>query len=146
MTIRFVVEADPMREFYFLLEEDAGETEADTGEPCLQVYGFKPGDGEGYAIGVRPADVLLGMEVDPETAETYSAAEIVAHVLEEMAYNFTVAASAYGTDKEMAGGGLYASQVCMEEDIQNVDLQKLREELGITPKEKSDMEKYGFLF
>jgi hypothetical protein len=47
----------------------------------------------------------------------------------------------------MAGGGLLASQACMSEDIQNVDLEKLRQELGVLPKPEEDYkEKYGFLF
>ena len=58
-----------------------------------------------------------------------------------------MASSAYGMDKDMAGGGLLASQVCMEEDIQNVDLDALRQDLGVLPKPEEDYKtKYGFLF
>ena len=58
-----------------------------------------------------------------------------------------MASSAYGTEKDMAGGGLLASQNCMQEDIQNIDLEKLRQELGVLPKPEEDYKtKYGFLF
>ena len=153
MTIRFVVE-EPAWSFYFDgaedeaaeddgAAEDAGETDGQT----LQVYGFIPGDEEGYAIGLKPAEVLAGLDVDVETARDYSPAQIVAHCLAEITYTATVASSAYGMEKDMAGGGLLASQSCMSEDIQNVDLQKLREELGALPKPEEDYKtKYGFLF
>lgn len=145
MTIRFVMEEAPAWSFYF----DGGETEA-AGEPegaTLQVYGFVPDDEEGYAIGVRPADALAGLDVDEETARNYTPAEIVAHCLAEMTYTATMASSAYGTERDMAGGGLLASQSCMDEDIQNIDLQKLREELGALPRPEEDHKaKYGFLF
>lgn len=65
----------------------------------------------------------------------------------EMTYTATMASSAYGTEKDMAGGGLLASQSCMSEDIQNIDLDKLRQELGVLPKPDEDYKtKYGFLF
>lgn len=149
MTIRFVEETAPEWSFYF--EEDAEEPGEEDGEddqsPTLQVYGFVPGDAEGYAIGLKPAEVLVGLEVDPETAEAYTPAEIAAHCLAEITYTATVASSAYGTEKDMAGGGLLASQSCMREDIQNIDLDKLREELGVLPKPEEDYKtKYGFLF
>ena len=65
----------------------------------------------------------------------------------EMVYTATMASSAYGTDKDKAGGGLLASQTCMSEDIQNVDLEALRQELGAVPKPDEDYKtKYGFLF
>ena len=71
----------------------------------------------------------------------------MANCLEEMIYSSTVASSAYGTEKDMAGGGLLASQNCMQEDIQNIDLEKLRQELGALPKPTEDYKtKYGFLF
>jgi hypothetical protein len=150
MTIRFVMEEEPEWSFYFDLGEDAEESAEEAEEelgPTLQVYGFIPGDEEGYAIGLKPPEVLVGLDVDPETAEAYSPAEIVAHCIAEMTYTSTVAASAYGTDKDMAGGGLLASQACMSEDIQNVDLEKLRQELGVLPKPDEDYKtKYGFLF
>lgn len=142
MTIKFVME-EPLWDFYFDDEEESDS------EPTaeLQVYGFVPGDPEGYAIGLKSADVLTGLDVDPETAEAYSPAQIVAHCLAEMTYTATMASSAYGMDKDMAGGGLLASQVCMEEDIQNVDLEALRQELGVLPKPEEDYKaKYGFLF
>ena len=150
MTIRFVMEA-PEWNFYFASEtdgENAGvEEEAQEPEETLQVYGFIPGDEEGYAIGLKSAEVLAGLDVDPETARDYSPAEIVAHCLAEMTYTATVASSAYGMEKDMAGGGLLASQACMSEDIQNVDLDKLRQELGVLPKPEEDYKtKYGFLF
>jgi hypothetical protein len=92
-------------------------------------------------------ETLVGLDVDPETVRDYSPAEIVAHCLAEMTYTSTVASSAYGTEKDMAGGGLLASQNCMQEDIQNIDLDKLRQELGVLPKPAEDYkEKYGFLF
>lgn len=151
MTIKFVIEEEPEWSFYFEDGEESAETEeAETGdvpEETLQVYGFVPGDEEGYAIGLKPADVLVGLDVDPETVRDYTPAEIVAHCLEEMTYTATVASSAYGTEKDMAGGGLLASQSCMREDIQNVDLDKLRQELGVLPKPEEDYKtKYGFLF
>lgn len=139
MVIRFVLE-EPAWSFWL------GEDEPESAE-TLQVSGFIPGDEEGYAIGLKPADALTGLEIHPETAENYSPAEITAHILAEMAYNATMASSAYGTDKEMAGGGLLASQLCMDEDIQNVDLDALRAELGAIPKPDEDYKtKYGFLF
>lgn len=150
MTIKFVLE-EPLWDFYFGDEEEdaaeaAEEAEAESTE-TLQVYGFIPGDPEGYAIGLKPAEVLAGLDVDPETLRDYTPAEIVAHCLAEMTYTATMASSAYGTDKDMAGGGLLASQVCMEEDIQNVDLEALRKELGVLPKPEEDYKtKYGFLF
>lgn len=151
MTIKFVLE-EPLWDFYFgdeNEEESSGDAEEAQDEPTetLQVYGFIPGDPEGYAIGLKPADVLAGLDVDPETIRDYTPAEIVAHCLAEMTYTATMASSAYGTDKDMAGGGLLASQVCMEEDIQNVDLEALRKELGVLPKPEEDYKtKYGFLF
>ena len=144
MTIRFVTEEAPLWEFYFD-DGDETEDEAEAG-PALQVCGFIPGDPEGYAIGLKPPAVLAGLTVDPETARDYTPAEIVAHCLAEMTYTSTMAASAYGTDKDMAGGGLLASQSCMSEDIQNVDLEALRQELGILPKQEDYKSKYGFLF
>lgn len=144
MTIRFVEEEAPEWSFYF--DED-GEDDSEEPGPTLQVYGFIPGDSEGYAIGLKSTEVLVGLDVDPETAEQYTPAEIVAHCLAEITYTATVASSAYGMEKDMAGGGLLASQSCMSEDIQNIDLQKLREELGVLPKPDEDYKtKYGFLF
>ncbi len=147
MTIKFVLE-EPLWDFYF--DDEESSEESDEGEApgeTLQVYGFIPGDEEGYAIGLKTAGVLAGLDVDPETVQTYTPTEIVAHCLAEMTYTATMASSAYGTDKDMAGGGLLASQVCMEEDIQNVDLDALRQELGVLPKPDEDYKsKYGFLF
>lgn len=147
MTIRFVVEEAPEWSFYFEDETGGDETEEPEDSPTLQVYGFVPGDPEGYAIGLKPKETLVGLDVDPETAEAYTPAEIVAHCLAEITYTATMASSAYGMEKDMAGGGLLASQTCMQEDIQNVDLDKLREELGVLPKPEEDYKtKYGFLF
>lgn len=149
MTIRFVEEEASEWRFYFETEDaDAGEPEeSEEQESTLQVYGFIPGDVEGYAIGLKPAEVLVGLDVDPETEAQYTPAEIVAHCLAEITYTATVASSAYGMEKDMAGGGLLASQSCMSEDIQNIDLDKLREELGVLPKPEEDYKtKYGFLF
>lgn len=148
MTIRFVMEEAPLWSFCFDEEEEdnADEAEEDEG-PTLQVYGFVPGDEEGYAIGLKSPEVLVGLWVDEETAREYSPAEIVAHCMEEMSYTSTMASSAYGTEKDMAGGGLLASQSCMSEDITNVDLDALRAELGVLPKPEEDYKtKYGFLF
>ena len=150
MTIRFVMEEDePLWYFDFGNEEtEDGTAEEDTEAEgmTLQVYGFIPGDDEGYAIGMKPPAVLVGLTVDEETGKNYSPAEIVANCIAEMSYNSTVASSAYGMDKDMAGGGLLASQACMSEDIQNIDLNKLRESLGVLPKHEDYKEKYGFLF
>lgn len=150
MTIRFVEETAPEWDFYFDTDEDEDaqtDAEPDVETPVLQVYGFIPGDDEGYAIGLKPTEVLAGLDVDPETEKTYTPAEIAAHCLAEIIYTATVASSAYGMEKDMAGGGLLASQSCMSEDIQNVDLDKLREELGVLPKPEEDYKtKYGFLF
>ncbi len=144
MTIRFVME-EPQWEFYFGTEEEESE-EPEEG-PVLQVYGFIPGDEEGYAIGLKSPEEMVGLDIDPETEKNYKPAEIVAHVLAEMTYSSTMASSAYGMEQDMAGGGLLASQTCMEGDIQNIDLDKLREELGVLPKPEEDYkEKYGFLF
>lgn len=144
MTIRFVME-EPRWEFYFDTEEEESE-EPEEG-PVLQVYGFVPGDEEGYAIGLKSPEEMVGLDIDPETEKNYKPAEIVAHVLAEMTYSSTMASSAYGMEQDMAGGGLLASQTCMEGDIQNIDLDKLREELGVLPKPEEDYkEKYGFLF
>ena len=149
MTIRFVMEEEDPWLFYFDEKTEEGETAEDDPEeegPSLQVYGFVPGDEEGYAIGIKPATVLVGLDVDPETAAEYSPAEIVAHCIAEMSYTSTVAASAYGMEKDMAGGGLLASHECMREDIQNIDLDKLRAELGVLPQHEDYKTKYGFLF
>ena len=149
MTIRFVEEEASEWSFYFDTEsEEDGEDEPPEEQgPTLQVYGFVPGDPEGYAIGLKPAEVLVGLDVDPETESAYTPAEIVAHCLAEITYTATVASSAYGMEKDMAGGGLLASQSCMSEDIQNIDLNKLREELGVLPVPEEDYKtKYGFLF
>ncbi len=148
MTIKFVLEEEPLWSFYLDGQEDDQEEEQEDGpEGVLQVYGFVPGDPEGYAIGLKPPEVLVGLAVDPETERDYSPAEIVAHCLAEMTYTATMASSAYGTEKDMAGGGLLASQDCMKEDIQNIDLDKLRQELGVLPKPEEDYKtKYGFLF
>lgn len=149
MVIRFVEEEVSEWNFYFDGEDgDSGESEESEEQgPTLQVYGFIPGDEEGYAIGLKPAEVLVGLDVDPETEAAFSPAEIVAHCLAEITYTATVASSAYGMEKDMAGGGLLASQSCMSEDIQNIDLDKLREELGVLPKPEEDYKtKYGFLF
>lgn len=147
MTIRFVLEEEPLWSFYLEGQEEEQEEQEDDQEGVLQVYGFVPGDPEGYAIGLKPPEVLVGLEVDPETEKSYSPAEIVAHCLAEMTYTATMASSAYGMEKDMAGGGLLASQDCMKEDIQNIDLDKLRQELGVLPKPEEDYKtKYGFLF
>jgi len=140
MTIRFV-EEEPFWTFSFDEEEDAGESAA-----TLQVYGFVPGEEEGYAIGLQPTGVLVGLDVDPETARDFSPVEIVAHCMAEMIYTATMASSAFGVEKDTAGGGLLASQVCMSEDIQNVDLEALRQELGVLPQKEDYKSKYGFLF
>ena len=152
MTIRFVMEEAPEWTFFFGDDADSDNTEAedeaqeDDG-PTLQVYGFIPGDDEGYAVGLKSPEILLGLDIDPETVRDYTPQEIVANCLEEMIYSSTVASSAYGTEKDMAGGGLLASQNCMQEDIQNIDLEKLRQELGALPKPTEDYKtKYGFLF
>lgn len=152
MTIRFVMEEAPEWTFLFGDDADSENTEAedeaqeDDG-PTLQVYGFIPGDDEGYAVGLKSPEILLGLDIDPETVRDYTPQEIVANCLEEMIYSSTVASSAYGTEKDMAGGGLLASQNCMQEDIQNIDLEKLRQELGALPKPTEDYKtKYGFLF
>ena len=152
MTIRFVMEEAPEWTFFFGYDADSENTEAedeaqeDDG-PTLQVYGFIPGDDEGYAVGLKSPEILLGLDIDPETVRDYTPQEIVANCLEEMIYSSTVASSAYGTEKDMAGGGLLASQNCMQEDIQNIDLEKLRQELGALPKPTEDYKtKYGFLF
>ena len=152
MTIRFVMEEAPEWTFFFGDDADSENTEAedeaqeDDG-PTLQVYGFIPGDDEGYAVGLKSSEILLGLDIDPETVRDYTPQEIVANCLEEMIYSSTVASSAYGTEKDMAGGGLLASQNCMQEDIQNIDLEKLRQELGALPKPTEDYKtKYGFLF
>lgn len=151
MTIKFVMEEAPEWSFYFDTDEaEAQGSEAQEDEeegPTLQVYGFIPGDEEGYAIGLKPPEILLGLDVDSDTAKDYSPQEIVANCLAEMTYSSTMASSAYGTEKDMAGGGLLASQNCMQEDIQNIDLEKLRQELGVLPKPEEDYKsKYGFLF
>ena len=148
MTIRFVME-EPQWTFFFGEEETESENDeaGDEDEAVLQVYGFIPGDEEGYAIGLKPAEVLVGLTVDEETARNYTPTEIVAHCMAEMTYTSTMAQSAYGMEKDMAGGGLLASQSCMSEDIQNVDLDALRAELGVLPKPEEDYKtKYGFLF
>ena len=151
MTIRFVMEEAPEWTFFFgddtESEEADAQDEAEDEGPTLQVYGFIPGDDEGYAVGLKSPEILLGLDIDPETVRDYSPQEIVANCLEEMIYSSTVASSAYGTEKDMAGGGLLASQNCMQEDIQNIDLEKLRQELGAIPKPTEDYKtKYGFLF
>lgn len=139
MTIKFVMEAPEWSFFFGEDQEEPGET--------LQVYGFIPGDREGYAIGLKSPEVLAGLAVDAETEQDYTPVEIVAHCLAEMTYTATMASSAYGTEKDMAGGGLLASQVCMDEDIQNVDLDALRAQLGAIPEPEEDYKtKYGFLF
>ena len=151
MTIRFVMEEAPEWTFFFgddtEDEEANAQDEAEDEGPTLQVYGFIPGDDEGYAVGLKSPEILLGLDIDPETVRDYSPQEIVANCLEEMIYSSTVASSAYGTEKDMAGGGLLASQNCMQEDIQNIDLEKLRQELGAIPKPTEDYKtKSGFLF
>ena len=147
MTIRFVMEEAPLWDFYFGDEEEEETEEPEDEGPTLQVYGFVPGDEEGYAIGLKSPEVLVGLWVDEDTAKEYSPAEIVAHCMEEMTYTSTMASSAYGTEKDMAGGGLLASQSCMSEDITNIDLDALRAELGVLPKPQEDYKtKYGFLF
>ncbi len=148
MTIRFVIEEESPWVFYFEDEDNSQETEELTEDQgTLQVYGFVPGDEEGYAIGLKDADILVGLDIHPETIRDYTPQEIVAHCMAEMIYTATMASSAYGTDKDMAGGGLLASQSCMSEDITNVDLDALREQLGVLPKPEIDYKtKYGFLF
>lgn len=146
MTIRFVMEEAPLWDFCFDEEEDSEEEDEEEG-PTLQVYGFVPGDEEGYAIGLKSPEMLVGLDVAEETVRDYSPAEIVAHCMEEMSYTSTMASSAYGMEKDMAGGGLLASQSCMSEDITNIDLDALRAELGVLPKPEEDYKtKYGFLF
>ena len=134
MTIRFVMEEAPEWTFFFgddtEDEEANAQDEAEDEGPTLQVYGFIPGDDEGYAVGLKSPEILLGLDIDPETVRDYSPQEIVANCLEEMIYSSTVASSAYGTEKDMAGGGLLASQNCMQEDIQNIDLEKCVEEIA----------------
>ena len=142
MTIRFVEETEPIWGFYLDGEEDGAESDG----PTLQVYGFVPGDEEGYAIGLKSPEVLVGLDVAPETIENFSPVEIVAHCMAEMAYTATMASSAYGTERDTAGGGLLASQTCMSEDIQNVDLEALRQQLGAAPEPEDYKKKYGFLF
>lgn len=146
MSIRFVMEEASEWDFWF--DDDSAEESDEEMEdtPTLQVYGFVPGDDEGYAIGMKQPAVIVSLTVDPETEAAYSPAEIVANCLSEMVYTSTVATSAFGTDKDLAGGGLLASQVCMEEDITNIDLNALRRELGVIPEHEDYKAKYGFLF
>ena len=142
MVIRFVMEEAPLWEFFF--ENDGADEEPG---PQLQVYGFIPGDDEGYAIGLKAPEALVALTVDEETAKAYPPAEIVAHCITEVTYSSTMASSAYGMEKDMAGGGLLASQSCMSEDISNVDLDALRAHLGVLPEPEEDYKtKYGFLF
>ena len=154
MVIRFTEETEPEWEFWFDSDSEA-EAEAendentadDDGAPAIQVCGYIPGDEEGYAIGMKPAAVLVGLTIDPETEKAFSPAEIVANIISEMSYTSTLAASAYGMEKDMAGGGLLASSACMKEDIQNVDLDALRRAIGAIPEQEEDYKtKYGFLF
>ena len=148
MSIRFVLEEASEWDFWFSEDEEA-ESEGDDADEegaTLQVYGFIPGDDEGYAIGMKQPAAIVALDVDPETVAAYSPAEIVAHCISEIVYTSTVASSAFGTEKDTAGGGLLASQVCMEEDIQNVDLNALRREIGAIPEHEDYKSKYGFLF
>lgn len=148
MVIRFVVAEDPMMDYYFYdSEEEAEEAAKDADETYLQVYGFRPGDEEGYAIGVKSPETLVGLDVDEETAANYSPAEIVANCLADMTYCTSATDNVWSPKMDTYAGGMYASQLCMSEDIQGVDLDALRESLGVIPKPEEDYKtKYGFLF
>ena len=63
-----------------------------------------------------------------------------------LAMLLSLAACGSGGDSSSSSSG-EAAALSMQEDIQNIDLEKLRQELGAIPKPTEDYKtKYGFLF
>ncbi len=142
LTIWLKMAEDPFASFYFGDEEE--DEEAD--EEYLQLFAYKPGDEDSYAIGVKPPEQIVGLDVADETVQEYSAATIIAYCMTEITYSSSIAASTYGTKMDQAGGGIYAAQACMEGGLQGLSLEHLREQMGIGEKKEDLKEKYGFLF
>lgn len=142
LTIWLKMAEDPFAGFYFDDEEDCDEAD----EEYLQLFAYKPGDDDSYAIGVKPPEQIVGLDVADETVQEYSAATILAYCMTEITYSSSIASSTFGTKLDQAGGGIYAAQTCMEGSLHGLSLEHLREQMGIGEKKEDLKEKYGFLF
>jgi hypothetical protein len=144
MTVWLKMAEDPFAGFFEDDEEDGEDDSED--EEYLQVFAYVPGDEDSYAIGVKPADQIVGLDVADETVQNYSPALIIAYCMMEITYSSSMANSTYGTQLDRAGGGIYAAQSCVEGGLHGLSLDHLREEMGLGEKKEDLKEKYGFLF
>lgn len=118
------------------LTEDPWAEEGEESEPYIQVFGYIPGDEEGYAVGVKPVEQLVGFDVAEQTLSDYSPVQIVTYCIIEMTYYTSAANALWGSNLDTYAGGLLASQSCMETDNHGISLDALRSQLGV----KSDDE------
>lgn len=144
LTIWLKMAYDPFAGFYFGDEENTDDEEEP--EEYLQLFAYKPGDEDSYAIGVKPPEQIVGLAVADETVQEYSAATIIAYCLTEITYSSSIASSTYGTKMDQAGGGIYAAQACMDGGLQGLSLEHLREQMGLDNAKEDLKSKYGFLF
>lgn len=107
-------------------------------EEYLQVFGYIPGDDEGYAVGVKPMAHLLGFDISEDSLRSYSTATIVAYCMVELTYYSSAAHSLWGAEFESLGGGLMASSSCMENDSNSMSIDALRSQMGIKGEEEKD--------
>lgn len=142
LTVWLKMAEDPFAGFYFGDEEEDDEDD----EEYLQLFAYKPGDEDSYAIGIKPPEQIAGLDVSDETVREYSAATIIAYCMTEITYSSSIASSTFGTKMDQAGGGIYAAQACMEGSLHGLSLEHLREQMGIGEKKEDLKEKYGFLF
>lgn len=124
MTIVFKTEPDPWD------DEDNGE--------YVRVCGMVPGDDEGYAIGVKSPQQIMGFFVSDDTVASYSSAVITALCIVEITYYSSAASAAWGSGLDTYAGGLYAAQSCIEGDDGSLSIDALREQLGVKPKKDED--------
>jgi hypothetical protein len=143
MTIKLEVASDP----WIILGDDDEEDSAEP-EDYVQVFGYIPGDEDGYAIGLKEPAQLAGMDIHPETLQEYDVPTILAHILAEITYSHTTTESLWSPKMDTYAGGLYASTACTENDLGGLSIEALRKELGVdnTPEQEDYKEKYGFLF
>lgn len=128
---------DSQMSIVFRLEPDLwAENEDD--EPYLHAYGMVPGDDEGYAIGVKRPDQIMGLFVSDETAASYSPEQIASQCIVEITYYSSAANATWGSSLDTYAGGLYASQSCIEGDDGSLSIDALREQLGVKPEKDKD--------
>lgn len=145
MTIKLELAADP---WVIVGDDEEAEDDGSGQDEYVQVFGYLPGDEDGYAIGVKPPAQIAAMEVHPDTLAQYDPATILAHCIAEITYSCTTTESLWSPKMDTYAGGLYASTSCAEKDMSGLSIEALRRELGLLEEEEKEdyREKYGFLF